>query len=147
VSFSAGFSAVAECLPKRSKPMAAGHVSFFLSLPVSLTAKTENKNRLGGDCRGMQGRAKSLSLPEWTRTLLSPAIRRSPMSATVVKCGEPTPLINAVCFAWPATTLAARHDASRLMVERYRPGNRVSSEGAAANPDTPGQSGTCWEWQ
>ena len=26
-----------------------------------------------------------------------------------------TTLINAVCFAWPATTLAARHDASRLM--------------------------------
>lgn len=26
-----------------------------------------------------------------------------------------TPLFNAVCFAWPATTLAVKHDASRLM--------------------------------
>ena len=47
---------------------------------------------------------------------------------------------NAVCFAWPATTLAARHDASRLMVERYRPGNRVSSEEADRNSVTPGQT-------
>jgi uncharacterized protein YfbU (UPF0304 family) len=26
-----------------------------------------------------------------------------------------SPLLNAVCFAWPATTLAVKHDASRLM--------------------------------
>ena len=147
MSVSCGFSAVAGGLPERSKAHGYWVYEIFLSLPVSLTTRMENKNRRGGHCDEMQGRAKSLSLPEWTRTLMSPAIRRSPMSATVVKCGEPTPLINAVCFAWPATTLAARHDASRLMVERYRPGNRVSSEGAAANPDTPGQSGTCWEWQ
>jgi hypothetical protein len=55
----------------------------FLSRPVSLTARMENKNRRGGHCHGMQGRAKPLSLPERTRTLLSPAIRRSPMSAAV----------------------------------------------------------------
>ena len=34
---------------------------------------------------------------------------------------------NAVCFAWPATTVAARRYASRLMVEQYRAENRVSS--------------------
>jgi hypothetical protein len=61
----------------------------FLSRPVSLTARIENKNRRSGHCHEMQGRAKPLSLHEWTRTLLSPAIRRSPMSAAVVKCGEP----------------------------------------------------------
>ena len=61
----------------------------ILSRPVSLTARMENKNRRGGHCDEMQGRAKSLSLPEWTRTLLSPAIRRSPMSAAVLKCDAP----------------------------------------------------------
>jgi hypothetical protein len=91
----------------------------FLSRPVSLTARIENKNRRGGDYHGLQGRAKPLSLPEWMRTLLSPAIRRSPMSAAVSqmwRTGCPvTTLINAVYFAWPATTLAARRYASRLM--------------------------------
>jgi hypothetical protein len=56
---------------------------FFLSRPVSLTARMENKNRRGDHYDGMQGRAKPLSLPERTRTLLSPAIRRPPMSAAV----------------------------------------------------------------
>jgi hypothetical protein len=55
----------------------------FLSRPVSLTARMKNKNRRGGHCHGMQGRAKPLSLLKWTRTLLSPAIRRPPMSAAV----------------------------------------------------------------
>ena len=91
----------------------------FLSRPVTLTARMENKNRRGGYCHGMQGRAKPLSLPEWTRTLLSPAIRRSPMSAAVSQMWRTscpvTTLINAVCFAWPATTLAAMRYASRLM--------------------------------
>ena len=49
----------------------------------------ENKNRRSGHCHEMQGRAKPLSLLEWTRTLLSPAIRRSPMSAAVLKCDAP----------------------------------------------------------
>ena len=61
----------------------------FLSRPVSLTARMENKNRRGGHCHELQRRAKPLSLPEWTRTLLSPAIRQQPMSAAVWKCGVP----------------------------------------------------------
>jgi hypothetical protein len=91
----------------------------FLSRPVSLTARMKNKNRRGGHCHGMRGRAKPLSLPVWTRTLLSPAIRRPPMPAAVSQMWRTscpvTTLIDAVYFAWPATTSPARHYASRLM--------------------------------
>jgi hypothetical protein len=73
----------------RSKAHGIWACEIFLSLPVSLTARMENKNRRGGRYHEMQGRAKALSLPEWTRTLLSPAIRRSPMSAAVLKCDAP----------------------------------------------------------
>lgn len=51
-----------------------------------------------------------------------------------------TSLLNAVCFAWPATTFAAMRYASRLMIERYRPWNRVSSKVADRNRDTQGQT-------
>lgn len=143
----------------RQKAHGVWACELFLSRPVSLTARMENKNRRGGYCHGMQGRAKPLSLPEWTRTLLSPAIRRPPMSAAVSQMWRTscpvTTLINAVCFAWPATTLAAMCYASRLMKRkiidwgngcqaRVRSGAGITGTGGARS----GLTGTAQdEWQ
>ena len=82
----------------------------------------------------MQGRAKPLSLLKWTRTLLSPAIRRPPMSATVSQMWRTscpvTTLINAVCFAWPAIEREIRCQAGFRRVARTN-GTVRKTEGLA----------------